>query len=41
MYAAVPLIGIAYRSILTDRALCMRAFELSEREIIKWLGEPL
>lgn len=39
LYAAVPLIGFAYRSFLTDRALCMRAFELSERETVKWLNE--
>lgn len=38
MYAAVPLIGVAYRSFLADRRICMKAFELSEREIIKWLG---
>jgi dienelactone hydrolase len=38
LYAAVPLIGLAYRSFLTDRAVCMRAFELSEREIVRWLA---
>lgn len=38
LYAAVPLIGLVYRSFLTDRAVCMRAFELSEREIIRWLN---
>ena len=37
LYAAVPLIGLAYRSFMTDRALCLRAFELSEREIIRWM----
>ncbi|MBR1724253.1 MAG: hypothetical protein IJ723_04445 [Ruminococcus sp.] len=39
LYAAVPMIGLAYRSFLTDRALCMKAFELSEREMINWLSE--
>lgn len=38
LYAAVPLIGLAYRSFLTDRALCLKAFGMSEREIIKWLN---
>ena len=37
LYAAVPLIGLAYRSFMTDRALCMKAFRMSEGEIIKWL----
>jgi esterase/lipase len=39
LYAAVPLIGLMYRSFLTDRAVCMKALEISERKIINWLRE--
>ena len=39
LYAALPLIGLMYRSFLTDRAVCIKALEISERKNINWLRE--
>lgn len=38
LYAAIPLVGLVYRSVMKNKAASMKALELSEREIIKWLG---
>lgn len=42
LYRMIPVIGLIYKSLNTDREDCMRALEDSERKIIEWIkGEKL
>jgi hypothetical protein len=39
LYRMIPLIGLAYRQLRTNKKECMQALEESEMEIIRWLEE--